>query len=121
RGGDVVRLGRRSRGRALGAVRSDGEAEGRQRAQGRRRVGVLPRGRDHGGVGGAQRLLRRQQARVDVARRRLGRGQRCDARQLRRRGGDAAEDPVQGRAARRLSRLDEVLEVLHVGGVEKAL
>jgi NitT/TauT family transport system substrate-binding protein len=90
-----------------------------ERAQGRRRVGVLPRGGDHGRLGRAQRLLRRQQAGADVARRRLGRGQRFDARQLRRRRRDAAEDAVQGRAARRLPRLDEVLEVLHVGRVAK--
>ena len=35
----------------------------RERAQDRRRLGVLPAGRDHGRLGGAQRLLRRQQAR----------------------------------------------------------
>ena len=33
-----------------------------ERAQDRRRVGVLPAGGDHGRLGGAQRLLRRQQA-----------------------------------------------------------
>ncbi len=62
RGGDVVHLRRRAGGGALGAVRPDREAEGAERAQDRRRLGVLPAGRDHGRLGRAQRLLRHQQA-----------------------------------------------------------
>ena len=38
----------------------DGEAEGAERAQDRRRLGVLSRGGDHGRLGRAQRLLRRR-------------------------------------------------------------
>ena len=100
---------------------SDGEAEGPERPQDRRRLGLLPRGRDHGRLGRAQRVLRRQQAGAHLADRRLGRGERRDARQLRRRRRDAAEDPVHERAARRLQGVDEVLEVLHLGRVEEAL
>ena len=60
RGGDVVRLRCGAGGGALGAVRRHGAAEGAERAQDAGRcLGLLPEGGDHGRLGRAQRLLRR--------------------------------------------------------------
>ena len=103
RGGDLVRLRRRARGRALGAVRPDGEAEGRRtRARSSTRRRSSREAAIMGGWAARNDFYDANKPALASLDRRLGRGQRRDARQLRRRRRDAAEDAVQGHAARRL-------------------
>ena len=60
-GGDVVHLGRRAGGGAVGAVQRHRARQGAGRRQARRRVGLLSAGRDHRRLGRRQRLLRAEQ------------------------------------------------------------